>query len=788
MANSNEAWVPALPPRLLRDGVRRRTAAAVLLRAFVRLGRQAAEASTLHDATRTAVVAHRGALLGDLLLRAWGTPAFQAAVDPLSAARLRSWVGHAASFFHLLATRLDAERRAAAGRWADRVQAPAATRYFFRETAAVNRLPVRARRLAAPGAASREPPGEKPAAAAAAATATVECPPVPAGGLRFADVTGMGPVKTALLEGFVWPFVYGNLYRTAAAGVLLYGLPGTGKTFVARAAVTELAARLGEALGDASASAPRVQLFELRADAVKSKYVGESERRLAEFFRCVAARVDGAEDDRAKGRAIVFVDEAEALFPRRDAGGDDAGAEVGAGLVQTFLTLVDGVASRAPVSLVLASNLPGQLDPAVLRRLRQRVLVPLPTGRDIQHLLWRRVLRFLCYGLPLDPDALAANPVRARYQYVQACPTLARLYEDLLATTDVQADCPALGVSGGSQEPQGNAAVAGDLDYGALGLTDDADDEAAEEQTVSGTFAFATQLVRQRASHSDVARFADMLVAAAGEVALEGRVFVRVAFPTSPGASENTTTDRWVEAAHPLLPDSPFFAASSSPSLPRPAASVLGGAVQTVHLKRLDDENAHPVVQADFIDVDQRRRGGLVWLFTQRGGRTQEKETQTPAWNLVFRETILPRSNRQRRGKRELRNEVFISDGYKGASEDGFLKSLSFTGVGTSNFRLQCTLSEEELDLPVILRSAPGFPATGVWVVARSPEGATPERARLLQLWIPHTTRSPALPRTIRRQLRALTLVTPDAVDETWNKWTSSWDQTLAESLAQFSP
>ncbi|KXZ44591.1 hypothetical protein GPECTOR_65g209 [Gonium pectorale] len=152
--------------------------------------------------------------------------------------------------------------------------------------------------------------------------------PAPSAAPASSRVAGMSSALGALRELIGWPVLYG---REGAAlgvrwprGLLLHGPPGCGKTLL----VTAVAAEVG------------ASLHVVTAARVAGAYTGESERRLREAF--AAARSD-AEAGRV---AVVFLDEVDALCPRRD-GGRAADSR----LVAQLLTLLDGADSGRDVGL-----------------------------------------------------------------------------------------------------------------------------------------------------------------------------------------------------------------------------------------------------------------------------------------------------------------------------------------------------------------------------------------------------------------------------------------------------
>lgn len=175
--------------------------------------------------------------------------------------------------------------------------------------------------------------------------------------VRFDDIAGLEDVKEQIRLRMVYPFLHPELAERydvrAGGGMLMYGPPGTGKTLLARATA-----------GEIDAAFYRVSGAELL-----SMWVGEAEQNVAKLFAAASA----------EPRAIVFIDEVESLLPaRRD---DASTGGVMQRVVPQFLQALDGFdRSRGAMLFLAATNLPWQLDPAVLRpgRFDDKVYVPLP--------------------------------------------------------------------------------------------------------------------------------------------------------------------------------------------------------------------------------------------------------------------------------------------------------------------------------------------------------------------------------------------------------------------------
>lgn len=175
------------------------------------------------------------------------------------------------------------------------------------------------------------------------------------GGLELDDVGDMTDVKQSLTEAVLWPLRYPDSFaRLGIApprGVLLYGPPGGGKTFLVRAL----------------AGTGALNVFAVKGAELMDKFVGESERAVRELFRRAA---DAAP-------ALIFLDEIDALAPRR---GQSSDSGVSDRVVAALLTELDGVEPMRDVVVLGATNRPELVDPALLRpgRLERLVYVPPP--------------------------------------------------------------------------------------------------------------------------------------------------------------------------------------------------------------------------------------------------------------------------------------------------------------------------------------------------------------------------------------------------------------------------
>jgi transitional endoplasmic reticulum ATPase len=207
---------------------------------------------------------------------------------------------------------------------------------------------------------------------------------VSVGSVTLNDVGDMTDTKQALTEAVLWPLQHPDTFARLGVdpprGVLLYGPPGCGKTFVVRAL----------------ASTGRLSVHAVKGSELMDKWVGASEKAVRELF--------GRARDSAP--SLVFLDEVDAMTPRR---GQSFDSGVTDRMVAALLTELDGIDPLRDVVVVGATNRPDLIDPGLLRpgRLEKLVFVEPP---DAQARL--DILRTAGKSVPLqdvDLEALAAD-------------------------------------------------------------------------------------------------------------------------------------------------------------------------------------------------------------------------------------------------------------------------------------------------------------------------------------------------------------------------------------------
>ncbi len=174
--------------------------------------------------------------------------------------------------------------------------------------------------------------------------------------VRFDDIAGLEDVKQEIQLKMIYPFRHPELARRygidVGGGMLLFGPPGTGKTMIAKAVASELDATM----------------FVISPAQIMSKWVGEAEQNVRKLFEAA----------KTEDKAVIFMDEVEALVPKRRGQQSTVMQRV----VPQILQELEGFDRKAGRALLFmgATNEPWALDPAMMRpgRLDVKVYVPLP--------------------------------------------------------------------------------------------------------------------------------------------------------------------------------------------------------------------------------------------------------------------------------------------------------------------------------------------------------------------------------------------------------------------------
>ncbi|HSS22841.1 MAG TPA: AAA family ATPase [Mycobacterium sp.] len=196
------------------------------------------------------------------------------------------------------------------------------------------------------------------------------------GNVTLDDVGDMADAKQALTEAVLWPLQHPDTFARLGVdpphGVLLYGPPGCGKTFVVRAL----------------ASTGQLSVHAVKGSELMDKWVGASEKAVRELFRRA----------RDSAPSLVFLDEVDALAPRR---GQSFDSGVTDRVVAALLTELDGIDPLRDVVVLGATNRPDLIDSALLRpgRLERLVFIEPPDAAARSE-----ILRTAGKSIPLSAD------------------------------------------------------------------------------------------------------------------------------------------------------------------------------------------------------------------------------------------------------------------------------------------------------------------------------------------------------------------------------------------------
>jgi transitional endoplasmic reticulum ATPase len=209
--------------------------------------------------------------------------------------------------------------------------------------------------------------------------------------IGYKDIGGLNKQISRIKEIVEYPVKYGKLFGRLglepARGILLYGPPGTGKTLIAKAIANEVNARF----------------ICVNGPEIINKYYGESEARIREIF----------EEAQKNMPSIIFIDEIDAIAPKRD----EVQGDVEKRIVAQLLSLMDGVRDRSGVVVIGATNMPNSLDPAIRRpgRFDREIYIGVPDENARYE-----ILKIHTDRIPLDGDVDLARMANITHGYVGA--------------------------------------------------------------------------------------------------------------------------------------------------------------------------------------------------------------------------------------------------------------------------------------------------------------------------------------------------------------------------------
>lgn len=209
--------------------------------------------------------------------------------------------------------------------------------------------------------------------------------------LSYEDIGGLKPQLQRIREMIELPLRYPEVFERlgidAPKGVLLHGPPGCGKTLIARSIAQETEANF----------------FSVSGPEVIHKFYGESEAHLRQIFA----------EATKKGPSVVFLDEVDAIAPRREKVVGDVEKRV----VAQLLALMDGLTRRQNVVVIAATNIPSALDPALRRpgRFDREIAIPIPDRHGRQE-----ILEIHSRGMPLAGDVDTGHLAEITHGFVGA--------------------------------------------------------------------------------------------------------------------------------------------------------------------------------------------------------------------------------------------------------------------------------------------------------------------------------------------------------------------------------
>ncbi|CAD8195503.1 unnamed protein product [Paramecium pentaurelia] len=206
--------------------------------------------------------------------------------------------------------------------------------------------------------------------------------------VSYQDIGGLDQQKQEIKEAIELPLSCPELYKQIGIdpprGVLLYGPPGTGKTMIAKAVAHHTTASFIRVVGS----------------EFVQKYLGEGPRMVRDVFRLA----------RENAPSIIFIDEVDSIATKRFDAQTGADREVQRILIE-LLNQMDGFDQSTNVKVIMATNRPDTLDPALLRpgRLDRKIEFPLPDRRQ-KRLIFQTVTSKMNLSEEVDLEAFINRP------------------------------------------------------------------------------------------------------------------------------------------------------------------------------------------------------------------------------------------------------------------------------------------------------------------------------------------------------------------------------------------
>ncbi len=213
--------------------------------------------------------------------------------------------------------------------------------------------------------------------------------------IRWDQVGGQEEAIRLIRETIEHPLLHPEIYRRfdkkPIKGILLYGPPGCGKTLIGKATAYNLTKEYSQRVGHDV----KEYFMYISGPKILNMWLGETERMVREIFRT-------AREKAQEGRLVfIFMDEAESVLRTRSSG---RWLNISNTVVPQFCAELDGLVALENVVLILTSNRPDYIDPAVLRpeRIDRKVKVARPNREASRQILGI----YLHERVPLDPEEL----------------------------------------------------------------------------------------------------------------------------------------------------------------------------------------------------------------------------------------------------------------------------------------------------------------------------------------------------------------------------------------------
>ncbi len=298
--------------------------------------------------------------------------------------------------------------------------------------------------------------------------------------ITWEQIGGQREAIAAIRKAVEYPLLHAKTFEqfkfSQPKGFLLYGPPGCGKTLIGQAAAGSLSKLMGQSQQDhatESGGRPPVTsgaFLHVKGPEILNMWLGESERMVRDLFAQARAR------RKAGALPFIFIDEAESVLGTRRA---MRSFNISNTLVPMFCSEMDGIESLHDVVIILASNRPDLIDPAVLRpgRIDRKIKVARP-NREASAEIWKV---YLTEALPLDQAVIAKRGGEPR-QAVTA------LIDETIETIFKRTDENRL-LSVRLRNGQNHVLYRGDLVSGAIlsSIVQRAKEQAIERTIQSGT-------------------------------------------------------------------------------------------------------------------------------------------------------------------------------------------------------------------------------------------------------------------------------------------------------------